>query len=47
MKMWYRHEGRSKASKLALEILEYVDEHLRGFEWRPLTGPHRVVRWDC
>lgn len=35
MKMWYRHDGRSTASKLALEILQYVDEHLRGFEWRP------------
>ena len=46
MKMWYRHEGRSKASKLALEILEYVDEHLRGFEWRPRITSIGI-RADC
>lgn len=46
MKMWYRHEGRSKASKLALEIIEYVDEHLRGFEWRPRITSIGI-RADC
>lgn len=46
MKMWYRHEGRNKASKLALEIIEYVDEHLRGFEWRPRITSIGI-RADC
>ena len=46
MKMWYRHDGRSTASKLALEILEYVDEHLRGFEWRPRITSIGI-RADC
>ncbi len=46
MKMWYRHEGRSRASKLALEIIEYVDEHLRGFEWRPRITSIGI-RADC
>lgn len=35
MKMWYRHEGRSKASKLALEILEYVDVNRPGIVGGP------------
>lgn len=46
MKMWYRHDGRSKASKLALEILEYVDERLRVFEWRPRITSIGI-RADC